>query len=70
MRIGIDIDDTITDSYEAIVEFISKCYELNYDELLNERLDYIDYLMILPGCIIIYNILFQQCKIKLVFWNI
>ncbi len=40
MRIGIDIDDTITNTYEYIIKKISKIYNLNYKNLLSKKLNY------------------------------
>ena len=33
MRIGIDIDDTICDTWEYSLPFFSKYFEINLDEL-------------------------------------
>lgn len=40
MRIGIDIDDTITNTYKKIVRAVSDSYNLDYNDLYNEHLDY------------------------------
>jgi len=40
MRIGIDIDDTITETYDATIKTICKMYNLSYHELIKEKLNY------------------------------
>ena len=40
MRIGIDMDDTITDSYRVIVPKMAEYYNLNKDILYNAKYDY------------------------------
>lgn len=40
MRIGIDIDDTITNTYEVIIKLLSEHYGISYDELYNKHYDY------------------------------
>lgn len=40
MRIGIDVDDTITNTYEYVVDEISKFYKVDKDELLSRNLTY------------------------------
>ena len=38
MRIGIDIDDTITETHDYIIKKICKCYNLK-----KEQIDYMNY---------------------------
>ncbi len=40
MRIGIDIDDTLTNTYEYTIRVISKIYNLDYKKLLRKKLNY------------------------------
>lgn len=40
MRLGIDIDDTITNTYECLIEAVAKHYEIDSNELLNRNLGY------------------------------
>lgn len=40
MRIGIDVDDTITNTYECLVEKIAEYYKVDGDELLDRALTY------------------------------
>ncbi|MDD3241610.1 MAG: hypothetical protein PHQ64_02360 [Bacilli bacterium] len=42
MIIGIDIDDTITNSYEVIIKEISKHYNKEYQELIDRNITYYD----------------------------
>lgn len=42
MRIGIDIDDTITDSFVYVLEKIAKDYNKDYNELLAKNLNWDD----------------------------
>ena len=45
MRIGIDIDDTICDTWEYSLPFFSKYFEINLDELKELEIDmiYLDF---------------------------
>lgn len=40
MRIGIDIDDTLTNTYEYTIKVISKLYNLDYKKILRKKLNY------------------------------
>lgn len=40
MRLGIDIDDTITNTYECVIKEIADHYRIDYNELLNRNLKY------------------------------
>lgn len=40
MRIGIDIDDTMTDTYDATIKTICRVYNVSYDKLIDEKLNY------------------------------
>lgn len=40
MRIGIDVDDTITDTYPLLLAFIAKEYNLDLDALLESKPSY------------------------------
>lgn len=40
MKIGIDIDDTITNTYQTLLTIIAMKYGVNYKELINENLSY------------------------------
>jgi len=40
MRIGIDIDDTITDTYDATIKTICRIYNVDYNELTNKKWNY------------------------------
>ena len=40
MRIGIDIDDTLTNTYEYTIRVISKIYNLDYKKLLRKKMNY------------------------------
>ena len=42
MNIGIDIDDTIVDTYETLLKLISMKYSLDYNNLINKKLNYSD----------------------------
>ena len=54
MKIGIDVDDTITNSYDLILDFVSKEYnkdkqeiidsELSYDDMMNDPVNFPNYL--------------------------
>lgn len=40
MKIGIDIDDTITETYKTLVNIIAEKYNLKAEEILEKKLDY------------------------------
>ena len=40
MNIGIDIDDTMTCTYETIIPIIAIKYKKNLDKLLNQKYSY------------------------------
>jgi len=40
MRIGIDVDDTITDTYEKVIEIIAEYYNKDIDELKRKKYPY------------------------------
>lgn len=40
MRLGIDVDDTITNTYECVIKEIAEYYKIDYNELLNKNLKY------------------------------
>lgn len=40
MNIGVDIDDTITNSYETLLTIISMKYGLNYKKIIQKNLNY------------------------------
>ncbi len=40
MKIGIDIDDTITDTYCEVLKFVSDTLEIDYEELKAQKLNY------------------------------
>lgn len=40
MRIGIDIDDTLTNTYDFIIKTVCKTYNLEYKKLLKKHLNY------------------------------
>lgn len=40
MKIGIDVDDTITNTYEFLIKVVAEHYKMDYDELLNRNLGY------------------------------
>lgn len=42
MNIGIDIDDTIVNTYETLLKLISMKYELDYNDLISKKLEYKD----------------------------
>lgn len=43
MRIGIDVDDTITNSYKDIIKEISRYYHKDFNELLSRKMTYHDF---------------------------
>lgn len=43
MRIGIDVDDTITNSYENIIKEIADYYHKDFCELLERKMSYTDF---------------------------
>ena len=48
MRIGIDIDDTITNTYIEITKNISKCYNTNHNELIEKHYKYDELNILFP----------------------
>jgi uncharacterized HAD superfamily protein len=40
MRIGIDIDDTITNTYEDILKEVSSYYKIDYNNLISNKVNY------------------------------
>jgi uncharacterized HAD superfamily protein len=40
MKIGIDIDDTITNTYKNIIKNVSSYYKIDYDTLINNNTTY------------------------------
>ena len=40
MNIGVDIDDTITNTYETLLTIISMKYGLNHKKLISKKLKY------------------------------
>lgn len=44
MRIGIDVDDTITNSYKAIIKEVSEYYHIDYNNLLDKKMGYDEFL--------------------------
>lgn len=43
MRLGIDVDDTITNTYECVIKEIAEYYKIDYNELLNRNLTYTNF---------------------------
>ena len=43
MRIGIDVDDTITNSYKDIIKETANYYKVDYEELLSRNMKYSDF---------------------------
>lgn len=42
MNIGIDIDDTIVNTYETLLKLISMKYQLDFNKLISKKLEYDD----------------------------
>ena len=42
MNIGIDIDDTIVNTYEMFVKLICMKYSLDFNDLISKKLDYFE----------------------------
>lgn len=40
MRIGLDIDDTICNTYDLVLKYVCKYYNLNYKEYKNKKISY------------------------------
>lgn len=40
MRLGIDVDDTITNTYECLIKAIAEYYKIDYNKLLSRNLKY------------------------------
>ena len=43
MRIGIDVDDTITNSYESVIKEVADYYHKDFNELLCRKMSYTDF---------------------------
>jgi len=49
MNIGIDIDDTIVNTYERLLQLICMKYDINFNELISKKLPYKEIYNILPN---------------------
>ena len=48
MKIGIDIDDTITNTYDNTIKIICNLYNQDYNELIQKQMNYDDLIIYFP----------------------